>query len=33
MLLNDLCIFKTGSAHGAEQLCFQQASGNSTRPQ
>lgn len=30
---NDLDVFKTGGAHGADQFCILQSAGNSTGPQ
>lgn len=33
VLVDDLRVFKTGGAHGADKLCVQQSAGNSTRPQ
>ena len=33
VLFHDLGIFKSGSAHGADQLCLRQASGDSAGPQ
>ena len=32
MLLDDLGIFETGSAHGAQQICSLQTTGNSAGP-
>jgi hypothetical protein len=32
VFLHDFNIFKTGSAHGADKICFQQTPGNSPGP-